>query len=203
MISLHNALLKTVDQFKDLVIPEQRRFELEVIAKRIVPLKESGLPLNFVFICTHNSRRSQISQVWAQTAAAYFGIPAMCFSGGSEKTVFDQRAVSALERAGFRNTSESGDPDRHHISFSPETEDILCFSKKYDAPQNPQKDFIALMTCSQADEHCPVITGAILRFTLPYEDPKAFDGSAQEATAYDACCIQIGTELWYLFSLLR
>ena len=39
-----------------------------------VDLKET---VRINFICTHNSRRSHLSQVWAQTMATYFGIETM------------------------------------------------------------------------------------------------------------------------------
>ena len=39
------------------------------------------------FICTHNSRRSHLSQVWAQALAHHVGINTInCYSGGTEAT---------------------------------------------------------------------------------------------------------------------
>ena len=56
------------------------------------------------------------------------------------------------------------------------------------------------MTCSEADEACPVVLGAALRIPIRYEDPKIYDGTHEESTAYDARCLQIATEMLYLFS---
>ncbi len=162
----------------------------------------SGWQPQFVFICTHNSRRSQAAQIWAQTAACYFGIPAKSYSGGTEQTLFEPKALKALERVGFIAHTIDLSSGTYSVSFSPETESIICFSKKSEDPVNPQKDFIAFMTCSQADENCPVVKGAIERFSLAYEDPKVYDGSSSEESAYNECCQQIGRDLFYLFSLL-
>ncbi|MBW2160612.1 MAG: hypothetical protein JRH14_11750 [Deltaproteobacteria bacterium] len=41
---------------------------------------------------------------------------------------------------------------------------VECFSKTYDDPGNPAEGFVAVMTCSEADEACPVVSGAALRF---------------------------------------
>mgnify|MGYP000733479600 CR=1 FL=1 len=62
---------------------------------------EERIALNF--ICTHNSRRSHLAQIWAATAAYYYAIPNIqTFSGGTEATAFNPRAVAAMERAGFK-----------------------------------------------------------------------------------------------------
>ena len=76
---------------------------------------------------------------------------------------------------------------------------VIAFSKVYDAPVNPSEGFVAVMTCTQADEDCPYIPGAALRVALPYDDPKASDGSTAEAATYDERCRQIATEMFYLF----
>jgi len=75
-----------------------------------------------------------------------------------------------------------------------------CFSKVYAAAPNPQADFLAVMTCSDADAACPQVKGATKRFSLPYDDPKVFDGTAEEVFKYDERCQQIAREMFYLFS---
>jgi hypothetical protein len=59
------------------------------------------------------------------------------------------------------------------------------------------------MTCTSADESCPVVLGAAKRVATPYDDPKAFDGTADEAKMYDERCKQIATETFYVFSKLK
>ncbi|MCK4776283.1 MAG: protein-tyrosine-phosphatase, partial [Candidatus Krumholzibacteria bacterium] len=65
------------------------------------------------------------------------------------------------------------------------------------------EDFCAVMTCSQADKNCPVVVGASMRVAIPYDDPKAFDGTDQEAANYDERCRQISREMLYLFSAVN
>lgn len=154
------------------------------------------------FICTHNSRRSHISQLWAQTAAYYYRVPGIeTYSGGTESTAFNPRAVAAMRRAGFLidAPNESGNPT-YQVRFEPGMAPIECFSKVYDETPNPTEDFAAIMTCSSADEACPVVFGSAAHISLPFEDPKAFDGTDQETEKYDERCRQIAREMLYVFS---
>jgi len=164
---------------------------------------KSDLGLNF--ICTHNSRRSQFSQVWAQVAAYHFNIPLKSFSGGVEVTACNPRTVAALERAGLKvNILEDADSNpKYHFSFAEDAQPVLAFSKLYDDEHNPKSGFAAVMTCSHADENCPFIPGTEARIALNYEDPKAFDGTDREAQAYDERCFQIAKEMFYVFKSLR
>jgi len=75
-----------------------------------------------------------------------------------------------------------------------------CFSKVYSARPNPTADYCAVMTCSQSDMNCPVVTGASVRIATPFDDPKAFDGTPEEATKFDERCQQIARELLVVFS---
>ena len=52
------------------------------------------------------------------------------------------------------------------------------FSKHYGDPANPQQGFAALMVCGEADAACPFVKGAALRVSMPYLDPKIYDGGA-------------------------
>ena len=58
------------------------------------------------------------------------------------------------------------------------------FSKHYDDPANPQKGFAALMVCGEADAGCPFVKGSALRVSMPYLDPKIYDGGAYETAKY-------------------
>jgi arsenate reductase len=59
------------------------------------------------------------------------------------------------------------------------------------------------MTCSQADIGCPVIFGASERFSIPFDDPKVFDNTAEQAEKYREKSLQIATNLYYIFSQLN
>ena len=158
-----------------------------------------------IFICTHNSRRSHIAQIWAQAAAAYYGIENfVSYSGGTEATAFNPRAVKAMREAGFNIEATSGGTNPHYeVRFSNEAHALIAFSKKFDSEDNPQKDFAAVMTCSHADENCPVVSGMEKRISLPYDDPKDFDDTPQEGLKYAERVREIGTEILYAFSQVK
>ncbi|HOC44276.1 MAG TPA: hypothetical protein PKJ99_14775 [Thermoanaerobaculales bacterium] len=186
-------------------IPAGRRETLARLADFVAGRAATGRPAELTFICTHNSRRSQLAQVWAKTAAEYFGVPAVeTYSGGTEATAFDPRAVAAMWRAGFRiDDPDGGDNPVYRVRFAEGGKPMECFSKVYDQPPNPRDGFAAVMTCSVADVACPVVLGAAERISLPYDDPKDFDGTDQEEAAYDERCRQIAREMLAVFSRFK
>jgi arsenate reductase len=121
------------------------------------------------------------------------------FSGGTEATAFNPRAVAAIERAGFAVSKSEGDNPRYTVSFSQTASDLTCFSKCFDDDANPNESFGAVMTCTDADKNCPVIIGAT-RISLPYRDPKEADDTPAESSRYDERSTQIGSEMFYVFS---
>lgn len=182
-------------------IPQDRKEELDKITQYIQKQADAGQPVQLTYICTHNSRRSHFGQIWAAAAAAYYDVPNVkTYSGGTETSAFNERAVAACERAGFdiTKTSEGKNPV-YHVSYASDTEPLKGFSKKYDDSSNPQSNFCAIMTCSQADKACPAVKGATARIAIPYDDPKLFDGTPQESDKYDERCKQIATETLYVF----
>ena len=186
-------------------IPTDRKAILRQLTEFVESKIDRKQNIDLIFICTHNSRRSHISQVWAQAAAGYYGIAnVMSYSGGTEATAFNPRAVQAIEKVGFKvRKTSTGDNPTYEVSFSDEAAKINAFSKKYDSESNPQGGFAAIMTCSHADENCPVVFGMEQRISLPYNDPKDFDGMPQEAEKYLERVIEIGTEILYAFSKVK
>jgi arsenate reductase len=156
-------------------------------------------------ICTHNSRRSHLSQVWAQTAAAYFNIKnVFCYSGGTEATALFPMAAQTLEKSGFKiKTISAGSNPIYAIKYSENEHPIIGFSKTYDDDFNPQSEFAAILTCSQADGGCPFIAGAEKRIPITFEDPKAFDNTPQQAEKYQERSLQIASEMLYVFSQIN
>ena len=182
-------------------ISAERQEVLREIASYIQEEAEAGQPIQLVFICTHNSRRSHFGQIWAAMAAAYYGVPGVhTYSGGTEATAFNPRAVAAVQRAGFQVENPGGSNPRYQVRFAPDQPALECFSKVYDDPANPRHSFAAIMTCAEADQACPIVPGATLRVPTPYVDPKEADDTPQEAARYDERCRQIGAELFYVFS---
>src|SRR6478609_8921691 len=164
---------------------------------------EQEIRLNM--ICTHNSRRSHLSQVWAQTASAYFNVKnVFCYSGGTEATAMFPMVAKTLEKQGFKiKTISEGTNPVYSVKYSPDEHPIICFSKKYDDDFNPEGHFAAIMTCSHADDGCPFIAGAEKRIPITYEDPKAFDNTPQQAEKYEERSLQIAAEMFYVFSQIK
>lgn len=180
-------------------IPEERKQILDQLTDYV---KQADQPkLNF--ICTHNSRRSHLSQIWAQTFADHFSIAIESFSGGTEATAFNPNAVAAIKRAGFKVEQEGDENPKYQVSHSQGKEPMVCYSKRFDETPNPTSGFAAIMTCSEADAECPVVFGADQRIKLFYQDPKASDGTPQEAAIYDERCAQIAAEMHYVFSTVK
>ncbi len=188
----------------DKVSPERREV-LDQIADQIAVRLELGKATHLTFICTGNSRRSQISHVWAQTAAYCYGLDKIySFSGGTKATALNIRTVRALRRAGFSAVSMTrGENPTYLIQFSDDRPPAQAYSKLYNADGNPTKDFMALMCCSKADKTCPVVEGATSRYAIHYVDPKACDDTTQEASEYDARCRKIAHEMFYIMSHVR
>mgnify|MGYP001029647553 CR=1 FL=1 len=161
--------------------------------------------VNLNFICTHNSRRSHLSQVWAQTIAQYYNLKNItCYSGGTEATALFPVAAETLENSGFKIEKLSNESNPvYAIKYSENNHPIIGFSKTFDADFNPTSNFAAILTCSSADKGCPFIIGAEKRIPITYKDPKVFDNTPQQLEKYTERSLQIATELNYVFSQIK
>lgn len=160
-----------------------------------------------VIICTHNSRRSHLGQIWLAVGAVYYKLPEIAtFSGGTEATAFNIRAVNALKNIGFDICAkEHKTPSNpiYEVNWLNEEIPYEAFSKKYDSPPNPYKKFGAIMVCTSADEGCPIVSGADFRLALPFDDPKAYDDTPLESEKYSERCRQIGREMLFVLSQVK
>jgi hypothetical protein len=207
----HAALLPTLQPYVNEVVKElntvsaERRITLDEIAGNIADQFKAGKSAQLTFICTHNSRRSHMSQVWAQTAAYYFGLDGIrAFSGGTEATACNCRTVAAMRRVGFDiEDATTGDNPVYLVRYANDRPPIRTYSRLYNAVPNPKGDFIALMTCSVADRTCPVVQGAISRYAIHYADPRLCDDTPTETTAYNERCREIAREMFYIMSEVR
>jgi len=201
--TIKNYIDELVWQFD--LIPEERKAILQRISDYINEKQEQNKPINLVYICTHNSRRSHLGQIWAKAAAGYYSIDKVnTYSGGTEATAFNINAINALRRIGFtiRKTTDSENPV-YHVYHNDGDEPSVCFSKTYDNAHNPGSAFAAIMTCSDAEENCPFIPGVELRVGTTYDDPKEFDNTPLQDEKYDERCRQIALETLYAFSLVN
>ncbi|MDF4203285.1 protein-tyrosine-phosphatase [Maribacter sp. SA7] len=187
------------------LITKDRKEVLQPLIDFIQQKKAANSAIRINFICTHNSRRSHLSQVWAQTMATYFNINnVFCYSGGTEATALFPMVKETLKNQGFQiqKLSDTSNPV-YAIKFSENEHPVIGFSKSYEDSFNPTSQFAAVMTCSQADSGCPFIAGAEKRVPITFEDPKAFDNTPQQAEKYAERSIQIATELCYVFSQIN
>ena len=186
-------------------ISAERKIVLQPLVDFIQGKASNQQEIRLNLICTHNSRRSHLSQVWAQTAAAHYNIKnVFCYSGGTEATAMFPMAAKTLAKQGFQiKTIAEGNNPVYAIKYAENEHPIIGFSKTFDDDFNPQSEFAAILTCSSADQGCPFIAGAEKRIPITFEDPKAFDNTPQQAEKYEERSVQIATEMFYVFSQIK
>lgn len=203
---MYKSLADTIKGIIDFrTVDLERKTILQPLIDYIQQKANSGADINLNFICTHNSRRSHLAQVWAQVASAYFNIPNVhCYSGGTEETSLFPKVAETLTNQGFTifKIAETDNPV-YAIKYGDNALPIIGFSKQYDSPFNPASAFVAIMTCSQADGGCPFIAGAEKRIPITFEDPKISDGSPEQVQVYAESSLQIATEMFYVFSMIK
>lgn len=195
-------LSKTVESLAVEAIPVERTEILQALVDYIQYKIEARQEIRLNFICTHNSRRSHLSQIWAQTMAFHFGVQnVFCYSGGTEATAMFPKVAETLAQHGFQIEKLSSEKNPlYAVKYDENQHPIVCFSKTFDAAFNPSAAFAAIMTCASADEVCPFIAGAERRLPIRYEDPKAFDGTNLMDAKYAERSLEIATEMYYVFS---
>lgn len=160
---------------------------------------KAGQPLHVTIICTGNSRRSMLGSVMGNASAAFQGMPEVRFhSGGTTPSAFNKRTIASLKRVGvvIEPTGENGskgpaggDNPKYLVRWgnSDQTSHLQMveFSKHYRDQVNPQTGFAAVLVCTEADGACPTVAGASARIPAPFEDPKKFDDTSDEASRYD------------------
>lgn len=198
-------LLKTIESITKIEVSEERKAVLQPLVDYVQKKVNANEEIRLNFICTHNSRRSHLAQIWAQTMAFQFGIKnVFCYSGGTEATAMFPKVAEILSNQGFKiqKLSEEQNPV-YAVKFDENQHPIICFSKKYFDDFNPKSDFAAILTCSNADEGCPMVFGAEGRFSIKYDDPKAFDGTEVMNEKYTERSLQIASEMQYVFSKIK
>ncbi|MGB3774460.1 MAG: protein-tyrosine-phosphatase [Leeuwenhoekiella sp.] len=203
--TLFPDIIQTIENLDIKIIPEDRKILLKPLVDFIQGKVANKQPVRLHFICTHNSRRSHLSQIWAQTMAQYFNFQNVAsYSGGTEATALYPAIVETLKKSGYEiGMISSGDNPVHYIKYAANEPAVIGFSKKMDDGFNPDSGFAAIMTCDSANEACPFVPGAEKRIPITYEDPKKFDGTPQQAEKYEERSLQIAAELFYVFSQIQ
>ena len=195
-------LSNTIKSVTEIPVSEERKAILNALVEYIQNKVDNHEEVRLNFICTHNSRRSHLSQIWAQTMAFHFGIKnVFCYSGGTEATAMFPKVGETLKNQGFQiaKLSEENNPV-YSVKFSKNEPSIIAFSKQFSDGFNPTSDFAAIMTCSSADKACPMVFGCDKRIAITYEDPKKSDGTVQQTETYLKRSLQIATEMKFVFS---
>ena len=202
---MNQKLTQTIKEISNLPITQERK---EILAPFVTYLQEKlnkKEPIMVNFICTHNSRRSHLGQIWMQTIANHFNIANVTtYSGGTEATAMAKPIIATLITQGFEITPISEEPNPvNAVKFDADSHPIICFSKKYDNSFNPKANFLAIMTCSSADKGCPFVAGSEKRIPVTYIDPKISDNTDLEAQTYLERSNQIASEIYYVLSQLK
>ena len=198
---LYTSVKDTVDKLDVNQVSEERKEILQPLIEFIKDKKENNERILLNFICTHNSRRSHLAQIWAQVMAEYYHINNVdSYSGGTEATAMFPKVVETLIHQGLQinKASEATNPI-YYINLGDNIKPVIGFSKIFEDDYNPKSNFAAIMTCSSADEGCPFVFGCSKRIAVTYEDPKAFDGTDLQTEKYIERSVQIATEMKYVF----
>lgn len=201
----YSQIVEIIEGLDTSSISQERKDILQPLVDYIQEKVQSNACIRLNFICTHNSRRSHLSQVWAQAMATYFNIDKVySYSGGTEATAMFPVAAETLSNQGFqiKQLSKTENPV-YTIKHADNEAAVIGFSKTFDDTFNPQSEFAAILTCSSADKGCPFIAGAEKRIPITFEDPKAFDNTPLQAEKYEERSIQIATELFYVFNKVK
>jgi arsenate reductase len=202
---MNNLILEIIADFSAQAIPAERLAILKPVADYIQQKKDTGALIRLNFICTHNSRRSHLSQIWAQTMAYHFGVQnVFCYSGGTEATAMYPKVAETLQNQGFQIQQLAATENPvYAVKFAQNEAAIICFSKTYQNEFNPASQYGAILTCNNADEGCPVVFGAEARFPVKYNDPKAFDNTNLQTAKYAERSLEIGQEMWWVFGQIQ
>lgn len=194
-------LKNTLDKVE---IALERKQSLNKLAEILSKELKATNKVNILFICTHNSRRSQFSQVWCQYIAEMFEFNNItCYSGGTEVTSVYPQVIDTLKEHGFHITSSSELDNPVYQLGKDDEKKMSLFSKLYFDPSIPEKDFVAILTCDEANEMCPNIPGAKIRFPLSYVDPKFSDNTPNQNIEYKHTSTTIAGEMYYVFSKIK
>lgn len=201
---LFTDIASTIAGLDTTTITADRKVVLQPLIDFIKAKVKAKAIIRLNFICTHNSRRSHLSQIWAQTMAAHHNISnVFSYSGGTEATAMFPKVGETLKTQGFQVLKLSEDQNPvYGIKFAANEAAIIAFSKQFSDAFNPKSAFAAIMTCASADKGCPMVFGCEARIPITYEDPKKSDGTPLQTETYFNRSLEIATEMKYVFSNL-
>ncbi|NVK05093.1 MAG: protein-tyrosine-phosphatase [Flavobacteriia bacterium] len=198
---ISKELQKEIDLLSEMEISEERIDRLSVLENHLLEELQSKENVILNFICTHNSRRSMLSQVWSEVLSKYFELPITSVSGGTVATGAYKTVGSTFIAQGM--SVEFIEEGRMNITFSEECDSIELYSKEFGDSTPEGESFTAVMTCADVEENCPYVPNAVKQISLNYEDPKVADGTPEELDKYLERSRQIGAELFFVYSSVK
>lgn len=200
---ISNTIVSKINQLEGQVnlITAKRKEELKHLAELIVSEYDDYGEVDIIVICTENSLRSQLVQLWVKSISENYNLDFLnAFSGGTKVTSFNSNMVNALSDYGF-SIEKLNDIENPGYLISQSEDDKstdVMFSKLYDDEFNPEYDFIALIVCDVAAENCPVVEDSSHRLVLPYENVKQFDNTEEQLDKYKEKIEEIGREMMFM-----
>lgn len=178
---------------------------LKILDQLMVYLKElvaKKLELNVIFVCTHNSRRSQFAQFWLDTFLHNFGIENYnIFSAGTVETEVHKNVISVIEHYGFTVTKDSEINNKKYKIALGKGYEINLFSKEITSVlEAGLGSFVLIFVCDSAYENCPFVIENQKHFSLTFEDPGRYDEDLNALEYYQKCAYKIAAEMHYLAS---
>jgi len=186
-------------------ISEERRYRLNEIASYVRQQKKQNQIAQLLFITTNQSTIGQMAQIWAETAAFYYGLNNVTtFSGGLHPDTISEKMIFALERAGYIvYTTELSGGVVYKVKYSYNLKPIIVFPKKINHKKNPDGQFMAIIIEPNANANLTEVKGAQKRLSIYYDDPQGYEGVPEEEKIYNERSRQIALEMFYVFSQLK
>tara|TARA_Y100001949_G_C15986510_1_gene330879 strand:+ start:2001 stop:2567 length:567 start_codon:yes stop_codon:yes gene_type:complete len=184
MDPVFNKFFSRIDSFN----PNQKRKKrLDNIASVIN--ENLNKTRSIVFLCTHNSRRSQICEVWGKVFAEIYRKKININSAGAFKTVVHSQVYESIVKCGLVvDNKKEIFFDKKKFKLNSKTIDSLTM-----------KNFIAVMTCSNAEKSCPNDPRSIRNIKMFFNDPRIYDETDKMSREYLNTTIYIAEELNYIF----
>ena len=142
---MSKSVIDIINKLDYSIIADHRKDLLKPLHEYVIFKVKQKVEANLNFICTHNSRRSQIAQVWAKIMSDYYGFNINCFSGGTITTECNKRTIASFGRMGFMIKNPGGENPHYELTYHEKKKPIIVFSKAYDDAINPRNNFAAIM----------------------------------------------------------
>jgi ArsR family transcriptional regulator, arsenate/arsenite/antimonite-responsive transcriptional repressor / arsenate reductase (thioredoxin) len=140
---------------------------------------QAGAPTRILFLCTHNSARSQMAEALLRH---FGGTRVLAFSAGSQPAAVHSEAVRAVAAMGIDISQQQ--------------------SKHLDIFANQSFDYI-ITVCDRVREVCPIFPNDPERIHWSFADPAAVDDRAARERAFQQTAQQLVIRTRHLLTLIE